>query len=251
MIRNRERAACAYGWLTEADRWVNFPDLGTFRIRPDKGEVALMAGKARVPAELSEIFETAVLPLAYQLSGLEALHASGVRTARGVVGFCALSETGKSTIAYGLSLRGHPHWTDDVLVLEERGGHVFCRPVPYSTHLRTATAGFFAVDAAGMDALRGEGSGGSQRLAAIVLLEQDQLDAFAEWRRLSPSEALPALLPHAFRFTLRDLQRTRETTERYLRLLATVPILNFHFTPGFDHFEQVLDRLESAIASCT
>src|ERR671935_59558 len=53
-----------------------------------------------------------------KLAGREVLHASAVITARGVVAFCAVSTTGKSTIAYQFSRRGYGIWADDALAFD-------------------------------------------------------------------------------------------------------------------------------------
>lgn len=241
---------CAYGWRTNDDYWLRFPGIGTFRLRPEENEVAVIDGSDLNSPLILDAFYTAVLPLAYQLAGLEALHASAVLTPVGVVALCAVSETGKSTLAYGLSQRGHLLWTDDVLVFEvDSSPEVVCRPVPFTPHLRPETRAHFQVGHEEATALRtGADFPRRSRLAALVLIERDEGDGRrSAWKRLSLAEALPAVLPHAFRFSLKDPERLRRTMQAYLDLVARVPVIRLRFLPDFDRLPQVLDELENAV----
>jgi len=249
VVRDRDHVPVGYGWVVDGVYWLRFPGRGTFRVRPDEKEVAVAANDELEWGIVLDTYRTAVLPLAYHLLGFEALHASAVRMTGEVVALCALSETGKSTLAYGLSRRDNSLWTDDALVLEiEPSEKLRCHPLPFTPHLRPETRLYFDVGAEEATALR-PGDGEPLPLAALFLLERDTLEggATVECTQLSLAEALPAVLPHGFRFSLSNVERKRHMMQRYLDLVAGVPVVRFRFTPGFELLPRVLDELESAV----
>lgn len=250
VIRDRDGAACAYGWHTSGDYWLRFPAVGTFRLRLEDREVAVVEGDGLSQSVL-DAYYSAVLPLAYHLVGFEALHASAVLTSGGVVALCASSETGKSTLAYGLSRRGNLLWTDDVLVFEIGSGQgVACHPVPFTLHLRPQTQAHYRVRPEETTRLRSaEDNSRLAPFAALLLIEREERSDQPplESERLPLSKALPAVLPHAFRFTLNDPERKRRMMQSYLDLVARVPVVRVGFVPGFEQLPRVLDGLEEAI----
>jgi len=52
-----------------------------------------------------DVYRRTVVPMILQVHGYEVLHASAILMRQTVVAFCGISETGKSTLAYGLSRR--------------------------------------------------------------------------------------------------------------------------------------------------
>jgi hypothetical protein len=67
---------------------------------------------------------TRVLPNVAIAAGLEALHASAVATAQGVIALAAVSGSGKSTLALELLRRGGALLADDTVLLARSGGGV-------------------------------------------------------------------------------------------------------------------------------
>jgi hypothetical protein len=248
VMRDRGGVPCAYGWSAQGAYWLEFPGVATFCFRPEAREVAFAAEAGIQRSGIVETYCTAVLPLVYQIIGFEALHASAVRMNDGVVGLCALSETGKSTLAYGLSRRSHDLWTDDVLIVDIAAPGVYCHPVPYTVHMRPDMQRHFGLRTDEGEGLAGDGSGEPAPLGALLLIERGDPRGPSSWRRLPLSEALQALLPHAFRFTLSELDRKRNTMQSYLDLAARVPVIRFRFAPGFDKLNATLDGIEAAVA---
>ena len=235
----------AFGWRDGADHWLDVPGAGTFGFRPGGGEIA--AYPAAAAAAVHDAYLNLALPLALQVSGLEVLHASSVEGPHGVVGFCGLSGTGKTTTAYALSRRGHRLWGDDAIALEPAAtGSVLAHPLPFRANLRAPTLAAFADDGGAVP----EGEGGDPAaLAALVVLERVDAPSFAGVTRLEAKEALPALLPHSFRFDLTDLDLRRATVRRYLSVVAAVPVLRARFVPSFDRLDPFLDELEASLAA--
>ena len=218
--------------------------MATYGFRPGGDEIS--AFPAAGPEAVRDAYLTLALPVALHVSGLEVLHASSIATPRGIVGFCGLSGTGKTTTAYALSRRGHRLWGDDAIVLEPApaGGAVVAHPLPFSANLREPTRAALgdSGDASGE-------AGDPEPLAALVLLQRVGDVAAAGITRLGAKEALPALLPHSFRFDLSGLELRRATVQRYLTIVAAVPVLRACFVPSFERLDRFLDEMESALAA--
>jgi hypothetical protein len=112
--RDHEGTVCAAGHTVAGRHWMHVPRIGSFAFGPCAGDaVHVFAEPSARPESVLDTFRRMVLPLALQAQGEEVLHASAVRMLQGVVALCAVSETGKSTLAYALSRRGFPLWADD------------------------------------------------------------------------------------------------------------------------------------------
>jgi hypothetical protein len=252
VLRDQHGRVQAFGWIADRQYWIDFPGLATFRFRPGADEV-VAATAASVDLDLVvDTYHGSIMPLVLQALGLEALHASAVRVRSGVVGFCALSETGKSTIAYGLGLRGHPLWADDALAFETPPGRpVTCLPLPFTLQLRQPSQAYFhSLGPPTPEARLGPNAVRNRtRLAALFVLERIDAGAgrAAEIVRLSGAEALRAVLPHAYAFSPSDADRKRRTIHSYLDLLARVPIFRLRFEPALEKLPRLLDDVERAV----
>jgi hypothetical protein len=238
----------AYGWTEGQDHWLQVPEIGTFHFFPGSQHVtATPAPEASVPS-VEHAFRSVALPLVLHTSGFEALHGSAVTAAGGVVAFCALSGTGKSTLAYGLSQRGYSLWGDDAVVFEARPEHgIVAHAIPFTPGLREEALAVFDPGNGSAAPLAAPGS--RQELRAVLLLERTNGgNADVEIVRLSAGDALAALVPHAHGFNLGDYARKRRTVQTYLALAAQVPVIEVGFLAGFERFPRVLDEVESAIA---
>ena len=175
------------------------------------------------------------------------MHASAVLSAGGVVAFCAVSGTGKSTIARELALQGYTVWADDALAFEGEDGPVTALPLPFQLPLRPRSS-----------PERGDTVGAppetsapeaSAPLRAVCILERAQPppgDA-VDVRRLSPAEAFPTVLAHAYCYSLDDVERNREMIANYLDLSARLPMFRVAFRSGLEHLPAVLDAVEQAV----
>ena len=245
VLRDPDGTVCAYGSEHGDGYCVYFPGVADFSFRPGHDEV--IAQTCESSELVDDLFRTAVIPLALQVSGYEVLHASAVRTQAGVAAFCGLSGTGKSTVAYGLSRRGYPLWADDAVVfsaLDE--GETRCFRIPFAFHLRDASREYFAAPTP--DALAVDDRREVSALTAIVVLER-VLGAPARVERVSIADAVRALLPHAYRFTLTDGDRARRTVESYLDVGARVPVFHARYAPGFVQLPALLDAIENAVTN--
>lgn len=228
---------------TIGDRdWLHLPRLGAFSFRRESGTVKAFPEPGADPALVQDAFRRMVLPLALQARGREVLHASAVRTEAGAIALCAVSGTGKSTLACALSGRGHTLWADDAVPFEISDGGPRALPLPFTLRLRPASAAFFGDAAAdGVHVMPGP-----EPLAAVFVLERGTDDR-AELERLAPADAFPAVLTHGYCFSMNDQARTGAMVNGYLELVERMPVFRLTFPEGLDGLEHVLDLIEGAV----
>jgi hypothetical protein len=236
--RDGDEAVVAYGGTLEDGRWMTVLGVGSFVFAgldtavvgyPDSG----------APDELVEdAYRRTVLPLALQALGREVLHASAVLGPDGVIALCAVSGTGKSTIAYALSQRGYHLWSDDAVQFSIEGAGVEAIPLPFTLRLKHDSAEFF-----GSVEPMSVAQSSPDRLDAIYVLERAPAETV---RQLDPVDAFPAVLTHAYCFDLGDTERKRRMMDMYLRLAVQVPTFHVGVPKGLDHVETVVDSIVEA-----
>jgi hypothetical protein len=241
--------AGAYASRRGGDYWIDVSNVAMFHYSAATGQVTAVAHGPIPERQVRATYHRIVLPWLLQALGYEMLHASAVRTQRGVVAFCGDSGAGKSTIATGLSRRGYPVWADDALLLEV-GARIRALALPFVVRLRRESAEFFGLG------WRGDGSScelsGSERdpvdLAAICVLKRRAGSGGGEVtaRRRGPA-ALTALLAHACAFNLADLDRKRRMVAQYLAVADRIPVFEAVVQPGLEPLSELLDQLEARI----
>jgi hypothetical protein len=202
-----------------------------------------------------DTYRRSVLPMALQANGLEALHASAVVVSSGVVAFCAVSETGKSTLAFGLRRKGFPQWADDGVVFHGGGAAMTTLPLPFEVRLRPESRDMFGDNAPCSTRFQHNGPGeqihvAPAGLSAICLLRRVNAGSFispARIRRVAPAEAFPAVLTHAHVFDPFDLSRREQMIGTYLDLVARVPVFDVAFAPVRDGLDGLLDVIAEAL----
>ena len=241
--RDDDGTIIALGQTLEDQHWVHVPGLGAFSFARDANGISAFPDAGADPALIEDTYRRTVLPLALQALGQEVLHASAVNAPAGVIALCAVSGTGKSTFAGGLSRRGHELWADDAVAFEAQGAAVDALPLPFSLRLRPESAAHFA----GSDVDR-ELRAPERRapLAAVFVLERSD-DGGAELERLEQADAFPAVLTHGYSFSLNDRKRNAAMMSNYLELVARVPVFRLTFPEGLDGLEGLLDLIEGAV----
>lgn len=252
--RNLDGSVWAYSYAQGSEQWMHVPGVGSFRFGTSDGEAVVVPEPATPPVSLSVIEDTyqrSVLPMALHAHGEEAMHASAVLLEDRVVAFCGRSQTGKSTVAYGLHRRGHRVWADDTLVFDASADLVQAIPYPHRLRIRAEAADYFDLrelrrcDTSSWTALE-QAQPEPAALGCIFLLEREaQADARLETVRLPPAEALAGVLEHAYWFRLDDAERRRRMMAKYLALASQVPIFRMRFRAALDQLAEMLDRAES------
>lgn len=251
--------ACAFGCIRNGQHWMLFPEVASFCFDRTGPEVKVFPYPLVGEDLIRDTYQRCVLPIAVQVQGQEVLHASAVKHPRGVVVLCAVSEAGKSTIAYGLSRRGYPLCADDAVAFEAAGDRrPRVIPLPFSLNLRASSASFFGVDGTAhppsMESkIVKESSVEPVPLAAIFVLKRapDPTDPYVPIKcsRLSANDAFAALLPHAYCFGLKEVERKRRMLRQYLLAAMHVPIFELHFPAGLERLPSILDTIEQAVGS--
>jgi hypothetical protein len=249
---NRQGGVVARGFREAGYYWMAWPDLATYRFAP--GDAAVTAFPiAGAPLDIIwDVYRRTVAPMALQVHGWEALHASAIVSDGGLVAFSAVSETGKSTLAYALRLRGFPQWSDDGVVFRV-DDHAFATPLPFQARLRPGSR-----DLLGHTDTRREfeeNSAGEQQFAAplpikvIALLNRRTDDSDAVQIRSVPStEAFTALLIHAHEFDPGDVERRGRMMQTYLELVARVPVYEVSFSSGRARLAGLVDAIISTFS---
>ena len=253
IISDPEGTPHAYGSRVGNDCWVSVPNRGTFHFRPGLEFVTAEPDPQADEAAVLDAYRSAALPMAVQVAlGSQALHASGVvASGLGVVAFCGLSQSGKSTLAYGLSLRGYPIWADDVLALDASDGEsVRSLRLPFRLNLRAASVAHF--DAADTDVCSADDDAEAWTrvpLAAIFALERTRTSTGRREsvRRLAPDDGLIAVLENAFFFQPQTKDERRRMMRDYLEVIARVPVFALDVPPTLETLDALLDELEANI----
>lgn len=240
----------AYGSRGDGEIWLEVPDVATFHLPPGSASLTAIPEESVDSGAVLDAYYGTALPLVVQATrGLEVLHGSGVLVqSRGfVVAFCGTSESGKSTVAYGLAARGYRHWADDAVAFQVDGPHsVTTIGLPFTVKLRETSSEYFRGYSDALEVVE-EFEWKPSRLGAIFLLEPLDEGASEEsvvLEQLAPGEAVRRLLPNAFRFHPQPRERRRGTMRSYLDLVASVPIVSVRFPHDLHHFPNLLDQLE-------
>ena len=248
--RDAAGGVIAYARASGERYWMDLPGLATFCFDERSDHVVAAPHPGIAADAVAELYWHSALPLVVQARGGEVLHASGVLMPRGVVALCGASKSGKSTIAYGLHRRGYRLWADDAVALEVTGPAITALPLPFDVRLRPATAALFGL---GEGAARLAGPGDSSEpvgrapapLEAVCILGRGAAGS-AILAPLKASEAYPALLANAHCFSLEDPARKRLMLDRYLSLVARVPVVALAVPDGLEGLAAILDALERA-----
>jgi hypothetical protein len=247
--RDRDGVLCAWAQSTDGEHWMHLPGVASYRLQPGKGEVTAIPDPTAGSQRVASGFERTVLPMALQFAGREVLHASGILSAQGAVAFCAVSMTGKSTLAHEFSLRGYGLWADDAVAFHTPGRLVTSVPLPFQRQLRAPSPAESSLTAAALpDPVAAEAP--DVPLVAVCVLDRNQslrTTKPVRVRRLLPTEAFPAVLTHAYCYSLDDVERNRQMISHYLNLASRVPVFSVSFRAGLEHIPAVVEGIEQAV----
>jgi hypothetical protein len=243
--RDVQGMVCARSSMHDGFTWVDVSGVGLFRFALASRKVTAFPNAGASPDLTHDTYLRVVLPIGLSYCGYEVLHASAVLTEKGVIGFCAASGTGKSTLAAAFCRKGYAVFADDALVLDfdAAAPAVTAVPVPFSLRLKD-------------DAHPPLGPAGrrcpeaSSPLAALCVLERGELPVDApEAIRLSPIEAFSAILPHTYHASLSDSGRKKEILSQHLELVGQVPVFKVTFAADFSFLPRLTHVVEETIAA--
>ncbi|MCB0153671.1 MAG: hypothetical protein KDJ52_25920 [Anaerolineae bacterium] len=107
---------------------LRFPGLADFIVSAVHKEICYYSYWDTPIETIRHLFLDQVLPLVLSLKGKQVFHASAILTSNGAIAFLGQAGWGKSTLAASFRQQGIPGLTDDLLLLEEKGGRPVCFP---------------------------------------------------------------------------------------------------------------------------
>lgn len=233
------------------------PRAARFLVSMAGNEIICFPARGLAQSSFYHLLLDQVLPLALGLMGDVVLHASAVVLAGEALALAGPSGRGKSTLAAHLGARGAQVLTDDCLVLRESGDA--WRAFPFDQGIRLSRDSVRA-------ALRGPVEGtevaeGSAKLRilrhagiafrrqpaplGVIVLPQERRRALrrAALARLTPREAMMALLPQMFFFEIRRKLALRNQFERLCRLVESVPVYRLDLPSDLKLLRDAADAL--------
>jgi hypothetical protein len=246
--RDYEGKVCAYAYSSHGDRWLHVPNVASYQFGSNNADIAAFPQPSARHEKVVDVFSRVVLPIALHAGGMEVLHASAVLTHNGVVAFCAMADTGKSTTAFALSQRGYEQWADDAVPFQIEKNCVRAIPLDFGVRLDPSAEEFFQqTSIKSSDVHRGQAKERQgATLAVIIVLKRFKTNHYKEVEvvRLSPAQAFRSVLLHGHFFNLKNTELMRQMVSNYLRLTSIVPVFEIHFTPGFEKMTDLLDKIE-------
>ena len=157
--------------------------------------------------------------------------------------FPKLSDAFVTVHAVALAHRGFTLWADDAVAFSvDQNDRVLSSPLPFSPRLRPGPIQAHLERPAQRTK--------NARLTRIVLLRPDEgRSGDPELERLPPIEAFPAVLPHAYCFSLDDTERNREMVRDYLLLVERVPVWTLRFRRRPEELPRISGALERFVSS--
>jgi hypothetical protein len=242
--RDYEGEVCAYAYTAGSDYWLHVPNVATYRFDQNQSDITAFPQPAVAVAKIHDIFSRVILPIALHARGMEVLHASALVTRVGIVAFCAMADTGKSTTAFALSRRGYRQWADDAVPFEIQNGRVIAVPFPFGIRLDPDAEEL--LDATGTTSKRVNFVEKRTPVVGLFVLkrsvEPDGKDVISE--QLTPARAFRAVLLHGHFFNLKTSELMRQMVSNYMQLTSLLPVYEVRFRPGFDKLPVLLDHLE-------
>jgi hypothetical protein len=239
--RDGEGDIVAFGGTLEDSRWMTVLRVGSFEFTQSNEPIVGHPDEGVSDELVEDAYRRTVLPLALQALGSEVLHASAVSGPDGVLALCAVSGTGKSTLASALSRRGYPLWADDAVRFEPAGRAIAVTPLPFALRLKGESLTLF-----GDVEVPSSNDASPQPLGAIYILERGDELALSP---MPPADAFPAVLTHAYCFDLTDAARKREMMAAYLDVASRVPIYRLVLPEGLRHIDAVVDAVRESSSS--
>jgi hypothetical protein len=214
-------------------------DLAAFRFTAT-GTVEVTAFSGVSYDEVHDVWLRSVLPLVVQAQGTEVLHASAVLGGSGVVAFCGVATSGKSTFAAALRQSyGLPLIADDALPFVVDDSTVTAWALPFRLRLRESTARVLQ-----LPRTNPEEQGKTAPLAMIVMLDAGAAEEPA-FTQVAATDAVGAMLRHAYCFSLDDAKQ--QLFDVYVRLCALVPVWRLAYPQQLERLPRVRDALYALV----
>lgn len=213
--------------------WMHWAGLATFWFGETGAVVADPVSTER-SRQLDDIFVRGVVPVVLLGRGCEALHASAIEHAGGVIGFCGNSGTGKSTVALALAASGLVQFADDTVVYQPLEDRMLAVGLPFPA--RTDETARAAIDAIrSFQPVQRIRSATAPLRRIYHLVRDGALDPHApRFTAIPPAQCVERLLAHAHPFEMGTDERRRSFFEHLLALAGNVEVCECRFAPSLD-----------------
>jgi hypothetical protein len=229
--------------------WLAWRGLGTFTFAAGSARVTAWPSAESPHAWIADQFSRLVQPVILQALGREALHASAVLTADGVIALCGLTGSGKSTLAFALGREpGCRQIADDALVLEVKDGAVTTRALPFNPRLRDPAREFFGIASSNVRSSHPAEPDTPPLLAVFVLHQRHNSDVPPALAPVAGPAAFTTLLTHAHCFDERDRGAVVRMVNAYLTIADRVPIFSLVYRPHFAALSELTTTVLRAVA---
>lgn len=244
---------------------IRFPRQADFVLtHPGEGEAFAITAQPTPEASAEQIetlFHNAIQPLLGNHNGGLYLHGSAVQlqaeAGPAAIAFLGLSRSGKTTLAGAFAKSGHPFLTEDVIDLRLESAAYLLKPKRSQLRLfQDSAEHLFAENlqggkTPGSDHVGKQGYGAGDTLLfspnaaplrRIFLLGNDHT-APLSLRRLSPHEALTALMPHSFILDVEDKPRLRGHFTRIGDLAEAVECYALDYPRDYQELPRVISAI--------
>jgi hypothetical protein len=225
---------------------LRFADLADFLVSSEGSDIRCYPVPDTPLETIRHLLLDQVIPLVLSVRGRLVLHASAVVVPRGAIAFLGVTGQGKSTLSGSFVTQGFPLVTDDCLLLQEAGEHLFghpsypglrlwpdsvaalfgqgtrlCHVAHYTEKKRLGPDNDplpFCADPAPL-----------QRVYVLAPYEETEDTKAITLAPLSPREAFMELVKHTYRLDIIAQERLNEEFERLARVVALLPICRLAF----------------------
>ncbi len=240
--RDNDGRLVATGGVRGPSCWMHWPGLATFWFE-SAGAVTAVPLAAGRDEDIRDAFVRGVVPVVLLWRGWEALHASAVLVnADRLVAFCAVSGTGKSTLALALAACGARHFADDTVVyrLQDQQPMALRLPAPIRVDSRVQEH-----VALGDGRVERVPPGTAAPLRRVYVLNRDET-LHPEQPQLSavpPARRFELLLTHSHPLELGPESRYRSYIGDLLDLSKTVDVWQCAFRPQLNALSVLAERV--------
>jgi hypothetical protein len=253
-----ENRRCVSFARTETGYYLRFHYAGDFRITPLSGDIECYADTGVARRTIRHLLLNQVMPLLTTEKRL-VLHASGVAINGRVIGFAGPGGAGKSTLAATLCRRGATLVTDDALMVETRAEKLLAIPTYAGVRLWPDIVSHLAANAKKEPLTPYTSKRRVDRefnfdrtalpLSTLCILDVTTRDReVLQVERLSPRQALTALLSCTFQLDVADRCHVVSTFERLADLVLRLPVYYLKYPRSLARLSVVADEVSSLVA---
>lgn len=239
--------------LSATNYWIACHEFGAVSIHLDSYKIATYP---RIGVDYVEFEQFVIhnwLPLAYQVSGIQVIHASAILNTekKKIILITGDSGSGKSTIAYGLSkINQWAQIADDRAAFSIVDGKPQLVPIPDTINLRRPSADYFEIK--NYEKKINYSIDGVAEIEAVIFLEQlpktdNNLFSNISFHQVSKTEAYTCLLEQAFALSPSLAEPNKKMITSYLNLAIQANMIRLSYSPNFANLEKIINSIDGLI----